>query len=324
MEHERLETDKNHEQDNLPVIYAIHDTDPSGKEYWYKKDPLTNDRIPLDTSVDEKGRTREILSDGTLGAEVVQDPADDPERVRNLYGPSEPNLSDLPTAETSLPVNDRLGIRPLDTAGTALADTSPAAQTYANQLSSENANIRAEVNEAAPSTPPNTVEDSAGFSDSSTEYRNALVHSLNSIISSLMSKVDALRGFGMFDAARLFALKTEQIDSLIADAIDNAGNDISLLSAVHEKFFEGDPSLMLAKIAPTLAFDAGTPKFIEILNRLTTIPELTYIADKLVSARAEKKAEITETLDNATSSENIEKAQKELDENEIADFPIAA
>lgn len=312
------ENDQESGEQAAEILYAIHDTDPAtGEEFWYTKD-ANGEKIPLDVKEDEAGVLREVLDDSTLGREVVQDPADDPERVRSLYGSiGEPDPDSETAAQQTLPTDQKIALNPISLSTESLPDADPlgADQTDANALASTTADIN---NEISDSTPDNNSEtgNPAEFTDNTTAYREKLIHNLDDITASLMQKADALTGLDMPDAARLFAHRVEFIHSTILQELDTAATDFQALIDLNSRYFQGEPSAIITKIGPELDTNASTIKFDELLSGTKTIPELTYIADKLVASRHAQKAEKLQELANAEDPAAQEAIQEELNQSE--------
>lgn len=308
------------------ILYAIHDTDPAtGEEFWYIKDDAGN-KIPLDVKTDEEGTLREILDDGTLGREVVQDPADDPERVRNLYGPTgdaDPD-SEATSAQQILPSDQKISLNPISLSAESLANDDPigADQGDANALASATADINDHLLD---STPDNDLESGnpEEFSQETAAYREKLIHNLDNITASLMQKADALTGLDMPDAARLFAHRIEFIHSAISQELDTSATDFQALVDINIRYFQGEASPIITKISPELDADASTAQFEELLSQVTTIPEITYLADKLVESRhnlkAQKLQELSNTEDGFTQAaieDELSQSEQEFDPSE--------
>jgi hypothetical protein len=308
------------------VLLAVRDTHPAtGETFWYIRD-ANGDKVPLNTKQDEGGKTRELLSDGTLGREIAQDPLDDPERVRSLYGQIElDNAPNKSVAEQTLPTHQKIPVQPISLTTESLPDSHDpisGTQGRANALASQSKEINTELAMAAPEN-DNTSENPAEFSENVEEYRDQIQSSLDSITSTLMQKADTLNGLGMPDAARIFATRTEFVHSTIQSEINNAGTDYPVLVEIYSQYFEGQPSI-IAQIDPVLSDNSSTIKFEQLLSRITTIPELTYVADKLVESRHNLKEQKLEELKNATTPEEEQRIEQELaeTETEVTDDPV--
>ena len=305
-----------HEQDQLPTIYAIHDTDPAtGEEFWYIKDQQTDERTPIDTQIDEEGRVRQVLEDGQLGAEVIQNATDDPESVRYLYGNITPDQNTAPTAESSLTATAKNEFyKPPETSGTEDMGNNQASNALG--LASSDRAIREEVNATSPEGTDTSPESQDDFAEKVTAYHEKLNTSVTRIAGYLANKGDHLKSLGMPDAGDLFNKKADLVSSTIQDEIMSAGDDLAKLSEIHSKYLEGDPSKMLSQIEPMLGADASTSGFNEVLQRTTTIPELMFIADKLVTARAVQKGENLIALENSKDSDEVKRILQDLKDNE--------
>lgn len=300
------------------ILYAIHDTNPTtGEEFWYIRDPNSGEKTPINTQLDEFGITREVLPDNTLGRKVVQDLADDPERVKNLYGITNAEPSTKATINQTLPQNQRPDINPISL-NTSTVENDPIGtnQGSANALAANTRAINAEISESSPLSAGSSVENPSEFSEDATNYREKLSENLDNIAASLMQKADSIRSLDMPAAARLLAEKTELVYSDIQNKIQSAENDYPALVDIHSKYFAGDSSEVAAKIGPTLASDSSTTKFNELLSHVSTIPELSYIAGQLVSSRHNQKTQQLEKLKDASSEQERQAVTAELEATE--------
>ena len=305
------------------TLAATRDINPAtGEEFWYIRDENTGEKIPINTKEDENGTTRELLDDGTLGREIVQNPFDDKDAVNSLYGQFTPDNSPQSAAEQSLPVDQRTDIRPISLATENLPDDNSAevSQGRANELTSQTTEVNLAITDAAPED-ANAPEKPDEFSEKTAAYREKLQDSLATITAKLMEKADTLSGLNMPDAAQLFATKVEQIHALVQSQIETAGSDYSALSSIHGQYFEGQGDSIISQVGSILDTDPSTIKFNQILSQATTIPELPHIADKLVEARNNLKIIKLEELRNASSAAEAKEITDQLADAEILDQP---
>jgi hypothetical protein len=316
------EKGKNHEEDRVEVLHAVGKTDPStGEKVWYTKDPNTRELTPINTNKDEEGRVREVLEDGTLGREVIQDPSDDPDRYLEFFGDLGQNNELTPDGVESQSgvLKNEFNATPEVTIATT--EGQPAEhmgsndQGNANSMRSNNIAIKKEIHDTDPSNI--TAESPANFSEKVTAYQEKLNTSVARIGSYLDSKAQHLKGLGMPDAGDLLAKKAHEVIATIENEVEAAGDDFSKLSEIRQKYLEGDPQHMLSQIEPMIDANSSTAGFNSVLQRTATIPELMFIADKLVTTRAIQKGEnLTALKDSKDDAGEIKRILKELKDNE--------
>lgn len=307
------ERDNSSGEDQEESLLAVGITNPNTSEKFWHLRNANGELVPLDTREDENGDTREVLPDNTLGRKVEQDPIDDPDRTKNLYGAvNAENDNPQNTITEALPSDQKNSSRPISLSTEAVpGDALGTNQANANALASETNAINNEISDASPITDP-TSENPSEFSENASNYREKISENLDNIMSLFMQKADTLRGLGMPDAARLFAEKAQLAYFDIKTQIDVSGEDYTKLVDVYAKYFDGNASDTLSKIGPTLDADPSTIKFDQLLAQTTTIPELTYVADRLVAARHEQKTQKLAELKEADTKEAAAKITEEL------------
>jgi len=304
------------------VLLAISETNPATNEkFWYVRGPA-NEKIPINTQEDN-GKVREILDDNTLGREVVQNPADDPETFQSLYGPLEvDNDPNHTSAEQTLPSTQKTEVQPIALTTENLPDDNPdnpiaGNQVRANALAAQSAAIKTSIADAAPSN-DSTSETTTEFSENTAAYHEKLQSNLDSITGTLMQKADTLGGLGMLDAARLFANRTEFVHSIINQEIDSANQDYAALVDVYNQYFDGNPANIISKVDPILSVDPSTIKFNQLLSQANTIPELSYLADRLVKFRHDLKIQKLTELNAANTATEQQQITEDLTAAELA------